>query len=980
MAGVGHLLVFALVTAILAGFDESLPPYNQIVGCHSPLNQMCCVATSTHWKWATGIRDAQSNVRDGVMLLWSTASAPATQAAASSLIDAHNKNIAQLYKQCVTYNRTSSIFWDMCWGRRELSVKPDDDDDNDGQQQAMRMFVYNAMCLPSHTVRSEQGSPCKSDMGRKNLVSNYGYNASDTAMLQYCLHPDDLACVTELHDFTCNSDPPDEWPGSKGLKPNKMAHLVDYYESNLNEPYVEATKAEWAFETDETDVNEKNMLKREEAFEKENQNAWKAVMAAIAQQRTTRSKQGVQSTGGGAKTADPTEVESSSSSSSEEEEEGDNDDEQQQDDSDDWEIDEISARKIKLLKMAGGGIPANPEKLKRLEEVVAAMTKIYDTTKVDGLSLDPGIEEIITKEATGGNTTALNYMWEQWHNKCGREVGKLYAEYVHLVNTGARDTGFPDGSRLWTAAYDVRDFESSVDQLWDTLRPLYSALHCYVRGKLRGKHGKDVMGEDPTSPIPANLLGNMWAQDWSNVYDIVQPFKGVQKIDISSGLSGKNSTEMHKLAEDFYTSIGWDPLPAHFFDKSMLDRPADREVECHASAWDFSNDDLRIKMCTKPNQEDFFTCHHEQGHIYYFHQYRHMSYLFRDGPNPGFHEAIGDTTTLSLTPNHLRKLGLLAPTNDENETDGSSSSSVAYQRLINFQMMKALEKIAFLPFGLLIDKWRWSIFRGDTHHKQWNQQWWKLRVNYQGVAPPVARACSDFDGGAKAHVTFSVPYIRYFIAHVLQFQFHRHMCNLTGQKEPHQCSIYGHKDVGKKWGDLLAKGASVHWKTALKEFMGTEQLDSSAILEYFKPLMDWLQQQNKQNGYQCGWAKDVIPNMEEQCGGGSGGEGGEDGGELTATEQEESSSESEEEESETPFQGEGTAVTGTMVFGETGVWNPQKGMKRTTFIGLIVAFVLIVFASSGLVWLLWKWSRPRRTSFVQFSRGQHGDPDSYEME
>ncbi len=436
----------------------------------------------------------------------------------------------------------------------------------------------------------------------------------------------------------------------------------------------------------------------------------------------------------------------------------------------------------------------------------------------------------------------LRAAWEGWH-AVGQQIEPLYPRYVQLANAGARSIGYRNLAELWRSHYDMtpRAFQADIERLWEEVAPLYEQLHCYARSKLSARYGKGKVPE--RGPIPAHLLGNMWAQDWSNLYRELEPYPGLGELDVSEALKsqGYDAQRMVKLGESFFTSLGFAPLPATFWERSMLTRPSDREVVCHASAWDVHFDgDVRIKMCTKINQEDLITIHHELGHIFYFQQYDKQPILFQDGANDGFHEAIGDAIALSVTPAYLQRVGLL------------QSVPAGEKGAINVLMQRALEKVAFLPFGKLVDTWRWKVFAGEVAPEQYNTSWWELRAKVQGVAPPSPRGEEFFDAGAKYHVAANVPYARYFLATVLQYQFHRAMCRLSGHKGPlHACSVYGSKHAGQKLRAMLALGATKPWPDALEARPGERQLDATAILDYFAPLMTWLQQQNK--GKQCGW-------------------------------------------------------------------------------------------------------------------------------
>jgi peptidyl-dipeptidase A len=432
--------------------------------------------------------------------------------------------------------------------------------------------------------------------------------------------------------------------------------------------------------------------------------------------------------------------------------------------------------------------------------------------------------------------------WTGWHATAVPLKDK-YARYAELGNKGAKEIGFKDMGGLWKSPYDMTPeaFEADIERVWQDVKPLYDDLHCYVRARLRDKYGKDKVPEH--APIPAHLLGNMWAQEWNNIDDLVTPYKGEPSLDVGKKLVAKkiDPKAMVKMGESFFTSLGFDPLPATFWERSLFVRPKDREVVCHASAWDVTwSNDLRVKMCIQPTEEELITIHHELGPDFYFQQYTKLPILFQQGANDGFHEGIGDTLALSVTPAYLKERGLL---------DAVAENPKAS---INQQMKMALDKIAFLPFGLTIDKWRWDVFAGKTPKANYNQAWWDLKLRYQGIAPPGPRPADAFDPGAKFHVPNSTPYVRYFLARLYQFQFHRALCKAAGFKGPlDQCSIYGNKAAGEKLRAMLALGASKPWQQALAAMSGEDKVDASALLEYFAPLQKWLKEQNKAE--KCGW-------------------------------------------------------------------------------------------------------------------------------
>jgi len=421
-----------------------------------------------------------------------------------------------------------------------------------------------------------------------------------------------------------------------------------------------------------------------------------------------------------------------------------------------------------------------------------------------------------------------------------------YTRYAELANEGARELGYGDLGEMWRSGFDMTadEFQAETGRLWQQVKPLYEELHCAVRAKLGEHYGEDKVPQD--GPIPAHLLGNMWAQEWGFIYDLMEPYPGVSDLDVDSTLKTKNYSpqEMVRSAEDFYVSLGMERLPDTFWERSMFSKPKDREVVCHASAWSLDADeDLRIKMCIEQTYEELRTIYHELGHNYYQRAYNKQPLLFQEGAqgaHDGFHEAIGDTITLSMTPEYLAQIGLV------------SSAEQSQKAIINRQMQQALDKIAFLPFGKLIDEWRWGVFSGEVAPKNYNAAWWDLRLKYQGIAPPVERSEADFDPGAKYHIPANVSYTRYFLARILQFQFQRSLCEAAGHEGSlHECSIFGSKEAGARLTAMMEPGASVPWQDTLEKLTGTREMDATAIIDYFAPLMVYLKEQNA--GRACGW-------------------------------------------------------------------------------------------------------------------------------
>jgi peptidyl-dipeptidase A len=496
-------------------------------------------------------------------------------------------------------------------------------------------------------------------------------------------------------------------------------------------------------------------------------------------------------------------------------------------------------RQLNILKVGlVMATPSDPRLGEELTKIAADLDGMYgkgkwceDPKKPDAC-LD--INQITDIMRDSRDEKKLRQVWEGWHT-ISPPMRAKYARFVELSNQGAKELGFADTGAMWRSKYDMPpdQFTKELDRLWEQVRPLYVKLHAYVRMKLREKYG-DVVPEN--GPIPAHLLGNIWAQDWMNVYKLVAPKDADPGYNLNDILKNRKMmpTDMVKVGERFYTSLGFPPLPQTFWERSMFIKPRDRDVVCHASAWDVDNiEDLRIKMCITPTEEDFRTIHHELGHNFYQRAYKGLPFMFRDSANDGFHEAIGDTIALSVTPEYLKQIGLIDKVPDPSKD-------------IGLLLDRALEKIAFLPFGLLIDQWRWKVFSGEIKPEDYNKAWWDLRLKYQGVAPVTARGEEFFDPGAKYHVPGNVPYTRYFLADILQFQFHRALAKTAGCTTAlNRCSIYQNAEAGKKLNEMLSMGLSQPWPEALDKIAGTKQMDATAILDYFKPLEAWLDEQIK---------------------------------------------------------------------------------------------------------------------------------------
>ena len=522
--------------------------------------------------------------------------------------------------------------------------------------------------------------------------------------------------------------------------------------------------------------------------------------------------------------------------------------------------------------------PRDPAKLKELTEIASRMEATYGAGKWcrDGEGgkdcLDIGqISEIVadTNKSSYADQLAA---WQGWHT-ISTPMRADYQRFVELTNEGAKEMGFANTGEVWRAGYDMTpaEFQAETDRLWKQVEPLYTQLQCYARNKLTEKYGPQ--GE-VNGLIPAHLTGNLWQQDWSNLWPILEPYRGVGSLDISAALQNQRNgildaaraqagdlsqltaeqqvelsrqanndiaVKMTRLAESFYTGLGMPALPDSFYTDSQLVQPRDRDVVCHASAWPMdTKGEVRIKMCIKPTEEELTTIYHELGHIYYYLAYKDQPPMFQSGAHDGFHEAIGDTIVLSMTPEYLKSINLVG------------NAAVSEQATINTQMRMALAKVAFVPFGLMIDRWRWGVFDGSITPDNYNKAWWELKAQYQGVAPATPRGEEFFDPGAKYHVPGNTPYTRYFLSHILQFQFYKALCDAAGHDGPlYTCNFAGNPEAGARFWAMLEKGQSQPWQATLKELTGGETMDASAVLEYFAPLQQWLEQQNA--GKSCGF-------------------------------------------------------------------------------------------------------------------------------
>ena len=515
---------------------------------------------------------------------------------------------------------------------------------------------------------------------------------------------------------------------------------------------------------------------------------------------------------------------------------------------DSLDLPEDMRRKLDLIK--GGFVmpaPLDEELAGELADIESELGAMYGSgshcfSEDECYDLE-AFEQIIDSSR---NSDELLKAWAGW-----REIGKpmkdKYLRMVEIGELGAKDLGYDGLTDLWFSKYDMpaEEFLADTDRVWEEVKPLYDALQCHVRDKLVDEYGNDVMPDN--GMLPAHILGNMWGQSWANIYDLVfEEDPNTESIDLTSIIQDKNLSEieMVEIAEDFFLSLGFEPLPDTFWERSLFVKPQDRNVVCHASAWDLdpATKDVRIKMCIEKNAEDFVVIHHELGHIFYYQAYNHLPSVYRSGANDGFHEAVGDLLSLSITPDYLTQIGFVS----EAEADAAEKDPIA------LLMKQALDGVVSLPWTLMLDKWRSGVFTGEITEENLNSSWWELREKYQGITSPMTRGEEFFDPGAKYHIPGNTPYTRYYLAKIMQYQFHESLCNEMGFEGPlHECSIYDNPEAGVKIRNMLAMGQSKPWQDAFEALTGERALSGRSILNYYKPLQDWLEKENQ--GRSCGW-------------------------------------------------------------------------------------------------------------------------------
>ncbi|CAH2267102.1 jg8363 [Pararge aegeria aegeria] len=438
-----------------------------------------------------------------------------------------------------------------------------------------------------------------------------------------------------------------------------------------------------------------------------------------------------------------------------------------------------SFRQLRMLSIIGpAALP--PDQLDRYNRIINDMLAVYNNADICaynepfkcGLHLQPDLQFIMSHSR---DWDELQHVWTEWRRNTGRRIRDLYEQLVDLTNQAARLNNFTDASAYWMFPYETLSLRQEVEEVWEQVKPLYDLLHAYVRRRLREAYGPERISR--SAPIPAHILGDMWGQSWSSIVPFTLPYPGNKLVDVTPEMvrQGYTPQTIFQLAEEFFVSMNMSAMPPDFWALSLVEQPASRQIHCQPSAWDFCNGhDYRIKMCTHPDMKDLITAHHEMAHIEYFLAYKNQPKVFRDGANPGFHEAIGETIALSVSsPRHLQTLGLIQKSVDDTAHD------------INYLYTQAMDKVAFLPFALVMDRWRWDVFTGDVRKEQYNCHWWRLREQYGGIKPPVLRSELDFDPGSKYHIPANIPYISSLEDSNFKFQLDCHIRQLRKERKKH---------------------------------------------------------------------------------------------------------------------------------------------------------------------------------------------------
>ncbi len=495
--------------------------------------------------------------------------------------------------------------------------------------------------------------------------------------------------------------------------------------------------------------------------------------------------------------------------------------------------DQLTPLQVKQLEAVLYEAANNPQTAAELvKKRIAAETRQNTTLfgfafKIDDKEVTPNeIDDILVKSAD------LSERLQAW--EASKQVGVALkpglAELAVLRNQTVQALGYQD-----YFDYQVSDYGMTKDEVMALnqqfvreLRPLYRELHTWTRHLLAEKYGVDQVPE----LIPAHWLPNRWAQDWATLVT-------VEGLDLDAQLEAKEPEWLIKQAERFYVSLGFDALPQSFWDKSSLyPVPAGSAFKknTHASAWHMNlQNDVRCLMSVTPNARWYQTTHHELGHIYYYISYTNPDVppLLREGANRAFHEGVGSLLGMaSMQKPFLAGLGLA----------DASAKTDNLQALLK----EALDTVVFIPFSAgTMTHFEHDLYAGGLTKDQYNQRWWAHVRTFQGVAPPSERGEQYCDAATKTHINNdAAQYYDYALSYIILHQLHAHIAKNILKQDPRQTNYYGNQEVGAFLHNILKQGGTKDWRAVMRENLG-EEISAKALLDYFEPLMAWLQEQNQ---------------------------------------------------------------------------------------------------------------------------------------
>jgi len=498
------------------------------------------------------------------------------------------------------------------------------------------------------------------------------------------------------------------------------------------------------------------------------------------------------------------------------------------------DLNALTVRQLKqLLLNAAEGPMTNPDLVSKRVQAETKQSSILNSFefKLNGQKITAN--DIDNKLEKSSDLNERKAVWE-----ASKEIGpKLKDNLVilrDLRNGVAREMKYPDYFSLEVAAYGMTTDEmlKMLDDWMATLRPLYLQLHTWAKYKLAEKYHQSVPKE-----IPAHWINNRWSQEWPSLVDAA---------NIDKYFEGRKPEWIIKTAEQFYTGLGFSPLPESFWQKSdlyPLPPESKRKKNTHASCWHIDLEtDIRSLQSIEPNARWFFTAHHELGHGYYFKAYTRpeVPYLLRLGAAPGFHEGVGELIALASSQVPYLQSRKILPADFKPDKTA-------------FLLDDALARsVPFIYFACgVMPHWEADI-HAPIHLRLRNlARCWKNLSDRQGIEPPSPRGEEFCDAATKTHINDTPAYYyNYAFATVFKFQLHDYIARKILHQPPQSCNYADNKEVGTWLNNILKKGGTEDWRKVLKEATG-EDISTRAMMDYFKPLMSWLEEQNK--GRQIGW-------------------------------------------------------------------------------------------------------------------------------